>query len=308
MPPKFWAYAGIALAVILILNWKWSQGKVESSRQKLMAKQRAVAVELGARWSSLRDRVEGWTTELAHNAGPEVVDKDALKGWDFRQMPGIYLRLRTDQATTAEEVRKGAVGSLRDAFTACFLRANNPNPLAGKECLRTRDCERGEYCNENDRCSKPVQPFNLRIPYRSFRILSDEFVRDVQGANELGLRALDGTFEDNVNDDLPLATELLARAQYYLVVLDEPAEDGKAQTTDELLASPHHARIGVWRLSDDKLVVRVRREASAELRGGTPVVDDDVLGARQRQANSCALALAVRQAMGDASAAAVSPE
>ncbi|EYF00714.1 hypothetical protein [Chondromyces apiculatus] len=308
MPPKFWAYAGIVLAVTLILNWKWSQGQIESSRQKLMAKQRAVLVELGPRWTELRDRVERWTSELAREAGPDVIDREALKGWDFRQMPGVYLRLRTDQVGTAEDIRKGAVGSLRDAFTACLLRANNQNPLAGKECQRTRDCAQGEYCNENDHCSRPVQPFNLRIAYRTLRVLSDEFVRDVQGSNELGLRALDGTFEDIMRDDMPLATELLTRAQYYLVVLDEPAEGAKVQSTEDLLATPHHARIGVWRLSDGKLVLRLRREASADLRGGMPVVDADVMAAQQRQANSCALALSVRQAMGDASAAAVAPE
>jgi len=52
-------------------------------------------------------------------------------------------------------------------------------------------------------------------------------------------------------------------------------------------------------------VLRVRREAAGELIGGTPSVDEDVMAARQRQANSCALALAVRQAIGDRTAAAV---
>lgn len=306
--PKFWAYAGIVMAIMLTLNWKWSQGRTESERQKLMAKQRAVAVELGPRWTGLRDRVERWTIELATNPGAEIIDAEALKGWDFRQLPGIYLRLRADQATSAEEIRKGAVGSLRDAFTACLLRANNPNPLAGKECQRTRDCQQGEYCNENDRCSRPVQPFNLRVAYRTLKVLSDDFVRDVQEANDFGLRALDGTFEDIMRDDLPLATELLTRAQYYLVVLDEPSPEAKGQSTDDLLASSHTARIGLWRLSDDRPVLRLRREANAELRGGMPVVDAEVMAARQRQANSCALALAVRQAIGDGSAAAVAPE
>lgn len=306
--PKFWAYAGIILALSFIFHWKWSQGRVESARQALMAKQRAVAAELGPRWTGLRDRAERWTLELAKAPGAEVVDREALKGWDFRQMAGVYLRMRTDQATSPEEIRKGAQSSLRDAFTACLVRANNPNTLAGKECKRTRDCEQGEYCNENDRCSRPVQPFNLRVAYRTLRVLSDDWVRDVQEANEMGVRAIDGTFEDIMRDDLPLAAELLTRAQYYLVVLDEPVEGAPGKSTEELLAAPHQARIGLWRLSDDKLVLRLRREASAELRGGMPVVDPEVTAALQRQSNSCALALSVRQAMGDASAAAVAPE
>jgi hypothetical protein len=305
---KFWGYVAIVLAITGILHWKWSQGRIESARQKLMAKQRGVAVELLPRWTGLRDRVERWTIELAKEAGPEVIDREALKGWDFRQLAGIYLRLRVDQAATAESIRKGADGSLRDAFTACLVRANNPNPLAGQECKRTRDCPQGEYCNENDRCSRPVQPYNMRIAYRTLRILSDDWVRDVQEANELGLRAIEATFDDTVRDDLPISTELLTRAQYYLVVLDEPIDGAKDQPTEALLAAPHAARIGLWRISDDKLVLRVRREGSAELRGGMPVVDPEVVAARQRQANSCALALAVRQAIGDSSAAAVPVE
>lgn len=305
-PAKFWGYTGIILALSAILHWKWSQGELESARQKLLAKQRAVAVTLGPKWASLRDRTERWTLELAKEAGAEVVDQEALKAWDFRQMPGVYLRLRVDEAATVEGLRKGAMMSLRDAFTACLMRVPNANPLAGAECRRTRDCPQGEFCNENDRCSRPAQPFNMRVAYRTMRVLSDEWLRDAQEAsNDLRLRVLDASFDDTVRDDVPLAADLLTRAQYFLLVLDEPVAG--VTESDALLAAPHAARIAVWRLSDDKLVVRVRREANGQLMGGMPSIDAEVLHARQRQANSCALALAMREAMGDSSAAAIPP-
>jgi hypothetical protein len=307
-PAKFWGYTGIILALSAILHWKWSQGEVESARQQLMAKQRAVAVELGPKWAGLRDRVERWTLELAKEAGPDVVDRDALKAWDFRQLPGIYLRLRVDEATSSEGIRKGAVKSLRDAFTSCLMLVPNANPIAGAECRRTRDCPQGEHCNENDRCSRPAQPFNLRAAYRTMHVLSEDWVRDVQDAsNDLRLRVLDASFDDTVRDDVPMAADLVTRAQYYLLVLDEPAADG-AKDTEALLAAPHAARIAVWRFSDDKLVLRIRREGSGVLVGGMDAVDPEVLGARQRQANSCSLALAAREAMGDTSAATVPPQ
>ncbi|WP_437737148.1 hypothetical protein [Sorangium sp. So ce1335] len=308
MPPaKFWGYTALILAVSAILHWKWSQGQIESARQKLMARQRAVAVELGPRWFPMRERVEGWTLELARGAAADLVDHEALKSWNFRELAGIYLRLRVDEATSVEAVRKNAQQSLRDAFTACLLRVPNPNPLAGAECKRTRDCPAGEYCNEAERCSRPAQPFNLRVAYRTMHVLSDEWVRDTQDASsELRLRLLESSFDDTMRDDVPLAAELLTRAQYYLLVLDEPAEG--ATTTEALLAAPHMARVGVWRLSDGKPILRVRREASANLIGGTPTVESDVLAARQRQANSCALALAVREAMGDTTAAIAEPQ
>jgi hypothetical protein len=309
-PAKFWGYTAILLALSAILHWKWSQGRTESARQTLMAKQRAVAVELAPKWTSLRDRVERWTLELAKGAGPEVIDREALASWDFRQVAGLYLRLRVDEASSAEAIRKGAVRSLRDAFTSCLVRVPNANPLGGAECRRTRDCPQGEFCNENDRCSRPAQPFNLRVAYRTMHVLSEDWVHDVQDAsNDLRLRVLDGSFDDTVRDDIPLAIDLVTRAQYYLVVLDEPVQGGAAPAANEdLLAVPHAARVAVWRLSDDKLVLRVRREANGQLVGGMPSIDADVMGARQRQANSCALALAVREAMGDTAAAVVPPQ
>src|SRR5580692_10822332 len=76
--PKFWAYAGLVLALGAILHWKWSDSEVERTRQKLLADQRGVAAELGPRWLPLRDRIEGWTTALAKDPGAEVIDHDAV--------------------------------------------------------------------------------------------------------------------------------------------------------------------------------------------------------------------------------------
>src|SRR6185437_405727 len=111
--PKFWAYAGLILAISFILHWKWSDSEIEHTKQKLLADQRGVAAELGPRWFPLRERIEGWVTGLAKDPGPEVIDKATLAKWDFRTRPGLYLRLRVEDAQTAEDVRKGARDSLR---------------------------------------------------------------------------------------------------------------------------------------------------------------------------------------------------
>src|SRR5258707_1335149 len=63
---KFWAYCALVLAVGFILRWKWVQGDMESTRQKLMATQRDLAAgEIGKRWMSFRNKVERWTLDLA---------------------------------------------------------------------------------------------------------------------------------------------------------------------------------------------------------------------------------------------------
>ncbi len=194
------------------------------------------------------------------------------------------------------------------------MRVPNPSATAGKECKHTRDCPTREFCNEQDRCSRPAQPFNLRVAYRTMQVLTEEWVRDVQSADsELRTRLYVTNFEDAVRDDLPLAAELLTQAQYLLVVLDEtplgttpPAAD--AGSFEELVQGlPHGARVGVFRLSDDKVLLRVRRESGGELIGAAPS-ESGALAARARQANSCALALAVREAMGDTGAATVPPQ
>lgn len=314
--PKSWGYVGLVLAVSFILHWKWTSSEVDRGKQKLLADQRGVSAELSPRWFPLRDKIEKWTTALADNAGPEVTDREALGKWDFRTRSGIYLRLRTDEAKSVESIRAGAKSSLRDAFTACLMRVPNANATAGKECKRTRDCPAREFCNEQDHCAKPAQPFNLRVAYRTMSILADEWVRDVQAVDsDLRLRLYQTNFQDAVRDDMPLAAELLSQAQYYLVVLDEtpagmtlPAPDAGTTPTEAVQGVAHFARIGVFRLADDRVMLRVRREAGGDLIGTNPSVEPEVLAARARQANSCALALAVREAIGDASAAGVPPQ
>jgi hypothetical protein len=302
---KFWAWTGLILAVTAILHWKRSQGEVESARQALMARQRAVAQELGPRWLPMREKIEGWTLKLAAESGPDVVDRAALSGWEFRDKPGIYLRMRVSDAKESASIQKGAKESLRDGFTACLLRVPNENPLAGPECKRTRDCARGQMCNELDHCASPSQPYNLRVAYRTLNVLSEAWVRDVQDAStELRIRLLSATFDDVSKDDLPIAVDLLTRAQYFLLVLDEDPSEGApaarpdaGSAMDAVMATSHTARVALYRLADGKQVLRIRREASGQLMGAAPPSDPDIADSRQRQANSCALALAVRDAI-----------
>lgn len=314
-PAKYWGYAGIVLGLMFIFHYKRTLGEVDRMRNELLGKQRFAKAQIEPKWTPLRDKMESWTMELAKGKVDDLVDKEALATWGFRAKKGVYLRLLAEDAESADTIRKAAKDSLRDAFTGCLALAPNPDPTAGKECKRSSECERGEHCNEQDHCSKPAQPFNLRIAYRAFSVLSDEWVREVQEANEMTVRGLTGTFDDLVKDDMPMASDLVREAQYFLVVIDEKAEDepppnppGKDPKPSEVRqALPHFARIGVWRLTDDKPMVRIRREASGQLLGNPGNLDPEVAAARQRQANSCSLAIQVRQAIGDTNAAAVPP-
>lgn len=328
---RFWGYTALVLILGFILRWKWLEDDNSKVRAKLLADQRGVAVEIAPRWQALRDPIEQWVTSLAASPGAEVVDKEALASWDFRAMHGIYLRLRVEDAKTAEAIRQGARDSLRDAFTACLTRVNNPHPteedkdgakVARTPCKRTRDCPKQQFCNEQDHCAPAAQPYNLRLAYRTMFFLTDEWMNEVKESGELRLHAFRVGFDDTIKDDMPLAVDMIAKAQYFMVVLDETPPEGlpkdeasaadpaarKASPAELVQSVAHAARVGVWRLSDKKLVMRVRRDAGGSLIGLPPNVDPKTMAAAMRQANSCALALAVRQAMGDPNAAAKLPD
>lgn len=282
-------------------------------RSSLLAKQRAVVTELGPRWLPLREKIENWTTELAKDPGGEVVNKDILASWKFLDKPGIYLRLDVDQAATAQDLHKAANDSLRDGFTACLFRAENKNQLSGKDCKLTRECAMGEICNELSHCAPPAQPYNLRVAYRSLRVLSNDFIHDVQEASgELELRKFVLFFDDASQDDLPVVIPLLEKAQYFAVVLDENVdklEVPQGSTKSEALRAVSHAsRVGIWRLSDGKLVVRLRRTPDVDMKQSGAQLDERVMAAQKRQALSCALAGSVREAMGDSDIAIDKPQ
>ena len=289
----------LIFAVIGIIQWKFSQGELEEQRQALLAKQRAAEAELGKRWFPLRDNIEQWTQDLARSPGEEVIDEEVLSSWDFQEMPGLYLRLSVEQAQTSEDIRTHAKESARDGFAACLLTVENKPGLDGPECERTKDCAPGLVCNEAQRCAEPTQPYNLRIAYRTLSVLSGDFTEEVQEAStDLRVKLLEGMFEDATVHDFPIAADVLTQAKYFLVVLDEkPVGKDGPDRTDK---NTYPARIGVWRLSDGKNVVRVRRTVEAELKGA-PAADPVTEGARIRQANSCALAHDLRRLIGDAS-------
>jgi hypothetical protein len=135
---------------------------------------------------------------------------------------------------------------------------------------------------------------------------------------ELQLRGAWSSFDSIEKYDLPIATELLAKATYFLVVVDEPVEGGEVkeaagEPSDALNEDrsipdgPHWARVCLHRLDNDERVLAIRKEASGELRGMKPQGDATRL-AQQRQANGCSLALEVREAIGVPAGSAPSPK
>jgi hypothetical protein len=59
---------------------------------------------------------------------------------------------------------------------------------------------------------------------------------------------------------------------------------------------PHAARVGIWNLKTGTLVARLREQAAGKIVnvGDKVVTRPETVAAQERQANSCALALAVK--------------
>ncbi len=150
-----WLAAGGAVVVVVVLSWLFSDRTVSKGRDELLAQQRAAQQTVGKEWTPLRDRIEGFTLEAAKEFKGDHVDPEAAK-WDFRAVPGIYLRLRVADAKDVKSLRDKAKDSVRDSFTGCLLKQTNMERV--KEGA--------------DAGFGPDQPWNLRQAYASTRVLT----------------------------------------------------------------------------------------------------------------------------------------
>lgn len=311
MPPHFWLWALTTIGVFTVIYWRIVQGHLESRKAQVMAKQRAVAATIGPTLLPFRDKVERWAKELAAPNYPGDFVMPGASAEPVVESSGVYLRLRLENAKDPKSIRKAATSSLRDGFTSCLFRSTGPDPMQGPPCKATKDCQPGQLCNEWSVCAEPPVPFNMRLAYRTLRVLSSEWTDELHAAtSELGVMAYDRDLDSVTRHDVRIAADILARSKYFTLVLDEapaaglPAEIPDAGETPEerLQRTDHYARVGIWRLKDDKLVLRVRAQAAGRfVPMGERVVRDPMnLAAQQRQVNSCELALAVRGALAGA--------
>jgi hypothetical protein len=306
VPGRVWLWLLTILVAWGIFYWRKTQAEIESRKAALFARQRGVLVELGPKINPVIERIERWTTATAGPYAGDFVDP-LVKTWDFAAVPGIYLRERLSDARTAASMRRAANDSLRDAFTACLFHEPNPDPTSGPPCRSTRDCAPGTFCNEVDHCTAAAQPYNMRAAYRGSRVLTDEWTVGLRTAStDMRMRLLEREYDVAVKEDIPLVVDLLTRAQFFLLVLDEEPEGGASAgpkpTYDELQAEAHPARVALFGLkgaATDKPLLRFRMTIDARLipAGPTAPTDPKIIAAQQRQANSCQLALGVRNAI-----------
>lgn len=303
IPGRVFLWIGSVLLVWGVLYYRYAQSQLESEKAKVFEKQRAIAAEIGPQYEPLRDRIEKWTMEASGAYEGDYVDPE-IAGIDFMKAAGVYLRLRLGDATSIEKIREAAQSSLRDGFTSCLFRPDNPDPTSGPPCQYTKDCEKGLFCSEYERCTKASQPYNMRSIYRGTRVLSDEWTVDLRTTNnDMRVRLLHGELDAMAAEDVPRAVEALRNATFFLLVLDEdpPAGAPADASAEAVQAEPHPARVYLYglRAPHERLLLRLRRDVDAQLLSGAgaALLSPEVLAAQKRQANGCQLALEVRRAV-----------
>lgn len=307
MAPQFWLWTAVVLGGFFVVYWRVVQGQLESEKNQVMAKQRAIAKSLGPRILPFRDKLEGWVKELAGPFEPMVSPEVSLT--DVSKSPGVYLRLRLRNAKESASIREAAARSLRDGFTSCLFVDKKAKDLAeGSACKTSADCRPGELCNEFHVCKAPPRPYNLRLAYRALRVLSTDWTDELhQASSELAVDAYDRDLDAVARTDVPVAIELLQRAQFFTVVIDEDPKGGLPNEIEDYDESdeeriqrvPHFARVGIWDLESGKPLLKLRARAEGKFVpvGKRAVSEPSSQAAQQRQANSCALALEVKQAL-----------
>lgn len=279
---RVWVVAAASILSTMLVARMFSNRELSNAREALLQKQRAADKTVGARWYPLRDRVEGFVAEAAGPYKGDEIDP-AVASWSFRTVPGIYLRLRLDDAKDKARLRPAAAESVKDGFTSCLLRTKNDAAARG----------------EPDAGVAPDQPWNLRQAYAATRILTDDWVRQVkESPDTVRLRIFEDQYDRAERSEIPQAIEIVTRAQFFLLVLDEDADaarayaDSGAITMEALQRVPHAARVHVLDLKSGKEVVRVRKESRGEARlvSEGALRDPEIRAALERQVNNCALA------------------
>lgn len=283
-----WLVIGGVLLGTIVIAWLVSGSTLSRAKNDLHAKQRAAVATVGAEWFPLRDKIEKLTLDTAGDFQTDFVAPD-IASWDFRSMPGIYLRMRKEDAIDVPSLRKRAKESAKDAFTACLMRQNNPSIAA----LAKGDTDAGALAT-ND------QPWNLRQAYASTRILDDGWVTEMRKQeDQVRLKVFEVQYEKAAAEEIPLAIEIIKRAQFFLLVLDEDVPEAKELagdgpiTEDVLQQVPHPARVRIVNLKTGADVARLRLQAEADaivVQGA--VTDPEVRAAMKRQVMNCALAQA----------------
>jgi hypothetical protein len=250
-------------------------------RGRILKERRMLQEDLGPDYGALRAKIEAWTSKSATKPYPgDLVDPEA-KNLGWRERPSIYLRLRVEDAKTLDSVHTLSKLGILDGLSACLLRVKgNYGPWAWGDIVARAEMLGSDFTND---------------------------VRDT--SNDLRLRNLAYALDHYKNEDFPKARDGVRMSEYFVLALDEDpatipetsAVFGADASVEQKIASvAHPIRLQLWRLSDGKELLRVRRTPDAQVIQvqGDSFVPGAGVELRRMQALSCELANVALEAVG----------
>jgi len=300
----FWVMTFIGLVIFSFAYYRYTLVELDGRRSEVAARQRALAAAVGTDGLALRDVLEGWVVSLAATEPSQQV-APGVNLDEFTNGPAIYLRLGLVDAASPTSIRKAAAGSLRDGFTSCLF-VGRPAPT-GLACSITSQCGPGEVCSDWNVCAAPAHPYNMRMLYTGLRPLDADWTTGLEAAtDELQVRAIELDLESVAKHEAVATAELVRKVRYFTAVLDEapaggaaPAAGPEESPAEALQATDHPVRVGIWDIGRRAPLALLRLEAAGRfvrLGQGAPAAPD-VVRVQQRQANNCAVATDVREAL-----------
>jgi hypothetical protein len=303
----FWLMTIAGLLIFSFAYYRYTLAQLEVRKSEVMARQRALAAVVGTGGVALRGRVEGWVNALASGSLPNGVSPGvSLEA--IANGPALYVRLPIEEAVSPEAVRKAAARSLRDGFTSCLFVGAARDPSKGVACTSTSQCGPGEVCSDFNVCAAPAHPYNLRLLNEGLRVLDPEWSRTLAAAtDDLEVRAIELDLEAVAKHEAVAAVELVRKSRYFTAVLDEAPAAGVVAAVsspgesaeEQRQATDHRVRVGIWDINTGAALAVLELEAAGRfVRLGTNAAPDSkILASQQRQANGCAAATEVRQAL-----------
>jgi hypothetical protein len=184
----------VSLTVLGGGYWLREESKEEALRREIHQAYEQQLGEVVDRYRSFRTEIEGWVVQAAEQGPPERYVDPRLRIAALHKGQGLYLRLRRDQARTAEGIEEGAETMEQDAITRCL----------------------------------GITPISMRGFYEKGDFLMPGWI-DRAGEDEAGvmrLRVIDDELARYAERDLPGLLNMM-QSQYLLLVI----QDGETRAT-----------------------------------------------------------------------------
>lgn len=307
---RFWLFTFVGMALFGVIYYRHAQNQLAAQRNQLAARQRAVTTAAGQAGFELRDKLEAWVLQLASAPPSDRVSAQASLDAISRG-PGIYVRAPQTEAREVESLRRAAARSVHDGFTSCLFVGRAPDSVPGVPCKGRAQCGPGELCSDWGVCATPGQPYNLRLLYDALRVQGPEWDQRLASTGDaFQVRAMELELDDTSKHEVPAAAELIRRSKYFTALLDEEpsgvsapasaADAGLDESPEERMqTSDHFVRIGIWDIARGESLVALRVAVAGRFvsLGNQRIGGAVEARARQRQANNCAAAVEVREAL-----------